>query len=54
MKKYLNNEFDLVKYIDVADELPLWSAPFGFKLLDFINYKPNISAIDLGCGTGPV
>jgi len=52
MKKYLNNDFDIVKYIDVADESPIWSAPFGLKLLDYINYKTNISAIDIGFGTG--
>lgn len=34
------------------DELPLWSASFGLKLLDYIDYKPNINAIDLGFGTG--
>jgi ubiquinone/menaquinone biosynthesis C-methylase UbiE len=34
------------------DELPLWSAPFGLKLLDHIEYKSNINAIDLGFGTG--
>jgi len=27
------------------DELPLWSAPFGLKLLDFIEYKSNITAM---------
>jgi ubiquinone/menaquinone biosynthesis C-methylase UbiE len=52
MKRYLHNDFDLVKYIDVADELPVWSAPFGLKLLDYIDYKLNISAIDIGFGTG--
>jgi ubiquinone/menaquinone biosynthesis C-methylase UbiE len=52
MKKYLINDFDLVKYIDVADELPIWSAPFGLKLLDYINYKVNISVVDIGFGTG--
>ena len=52
MKKYLSNDFDFVKYIDVADESPIWSAPFGLKLLDYINYKTNISAIDIGFGTG--
>jgi len=34
------------------DELPLWSASFGLKLLEYIDYKPNIKAIDLGFGTG--
>jgi Methylase involved in ubiquinone/menaquinone biosynthesis len=52
MKKYLNNDFDFVKYIDVADESPIWSALFGLKLLDYINYKTNISAVDIGFGTG--
>lgn len=52
MKKYLKNDFDSGKYIEVADESPVWSAPFGLKLLDYINYKTNISAIDIGFGTG--
>ena len=37
---------------DIYDELPLWSAPFGLKLLEYIDYKPNISALDIGFGTG--
>ncbi len=41
MKKYLNNNFDSVKLINVFDELPIWSAPFGLKLLDAVEYKPN-------------
>lgn len=52
MKKYLKNDFDFVKYIDVADETPIWSASFGLKLLDYIDYKTNISALDIGFGTG--
>jgi arsenite methyltransferase len=52
MKKYLNNDFDFGKYIDVADESPIWSASFGLKLLDYVDYKTNISAIDIGFGTG--
>jgi len=52
MKKYLTNDFDFTKLINVVDELPLWSAPFGLKLLDHIDYKPNITAIDIGFGTG--
>lgn len=52
MKKYLTSVFDLAKYVDVADESPVWSAPFGLKLLDYINYKTNISAVDIGFGTG--
>jgi len=52
MKKYLTNDFDFSKLIDLFDELPLWSAPFGLKLLDYIDYKTNITAIDLGFGSG--
>jgi arsenite methyltransferase len=52
MKRYQKNEFDLGKYIEVADELPIWSAPFGLKLLEYIDYKTNITAIDIGFGTG--
>ncbi len=52
MKSYLENKFDLNKLVDVFDELPLWSAPFGLKLLDFVDYRANISAIDIGFGAG--
>jgi len=52
MKNYKKNDFDFVKYIDVADETPIWSASFGLKLLDYIDYKTNISALDIGFGTG--
>jgi arsenite methyltransferase len=52
MKKYLTETFDLNKLVDVLDELSIWSAPFGLKLLDHIDYKSNISAIDIGFGTG--
>ncbi len=52
MKEYLSNDFDFVKYIDVADETPIWSAPFGLKLLEYVDYKPNITALDIGFGNG--
>ena len=34
------------------DEFPFWSAPFGIKLLDMINYRRGITALDIGFGTG--
>lgn len=52
MKKYLCNDFDFTEYVNVSDECSIWSAPFGLKLLDYIDYKQNISAIDIGFGTG--
>ncbi len=52
MKNYLKNKLDLTKVIDVLDECPLWSSPFGLKLLNYIEYKLNISVLDIGSGTG--
>ena len=52
MNKYLSNDFDLTEYVNVSDECSIWSAPFGLKLLDYIDYKQNISALDIGFGTG--
>ena len=54
MDKYLNTKYNLddSKIVSVIDELPLWSAPFGLKLLDKINYRKNITALDIGSGLG--
>lgn len=51
---YLNSTFDLndPELVSVFDELPLWSAPFGLKLLETINYRRNITALDIGFGNG--
>jgi arsenite methyltransferase len=45
--KTLNEE-----YTSIYDELPLWSAPFGLKLLDEVPLLKNIKALDIGFGTG--
>jgi arsenite methyltransferase len=34
------------------DELPFWSAPFGFLMLETIDYRKNIKVLDIGCGSG--
>ncbi|MDR1402248.1 MAG: class I SAM-dependent methyltransferase [Tannerellaceae bacterium] len=52
MKNYLTNHFDPTRVMAGFDELPLWSAPFGLKLLDAIKYKPNLTALDIGFGAG--
>jgi arsenite methyltransferase len=54
MSNYLNKSFDLEnpEFISVIDELPLWSAPFGLRLLNEIKYRKNITAIDIGSGLG--
>lgn len=54
MSDYLKFKFDPndEKVISTFDEAPLWSVPFGMALLDEINFKPGINALDIGCGTG--
>ncbi len=47
---YLN--LDSPENVDLFDELPLWSAPFGLKLLEQIRLKKNITALDIGFGAG--
>ena len=54
MTKYLNTNFDLNsdKLVELLDEVPLWSAPFGLRLLDKIDYKKDITVLDIGFGAG--
>ena len=52
MKSYLENNFDPLEFVDVYDEIPLWSAPFGLRLLDLIDYRTGIKALDIGFGAG--
>jgi arsenite methyltransferase len=54
MGDYLKTNYDLndVELVSVIDELPLWSAPFGLRLLEKIKYKKNITALDIGSGFG--
>ncbi|NIM20277.1 MAG: methyltransferase domain-containing protein [Candidatus Latescibacteria bacterium] len=54
MQHFENWEYDIndPSLVSVCDELPLWSAPFGLKLLDTIEYRPDMNVLDIGCGTG--
>ncbi|MBL7779738.1 MAG: class I SAM-dependent methyltransferase [Saprospiraceae bacterium] len=52
MKKYLAEKFDVDQLAHVLDETPLWSAPFGLRLLDCIEYRSGITALDIGFGMG--
>ncbi len=38
--------------VSAIDDLPLWSAPFGIKLLDVVKLRRNIQALDIGSGLG--
>ncbi len=39
-------------FVGALDELPLWSAPFGLRLLEAVPLVPGVTVLDLGCGTG--
>lgn len=53
-KDYLREKFNLDKpeIVSVIDEIPLWSAPFGLKLLEIIMLKKNMNVLDIGFGLG--
>jgi arsenite methyltransferase len=54
MPEYLKTDFDYnsKELVELFDELPIWAAPFGLKLLDNIRYRKNIKALDIGFGAG--
>jgi arsenite methyltransferase len=37
---------------ELYDELPLWSAPFGLRLLDLVPMRAGATILDVGAGTG--
>lgn len=54
MKNYLQTKYNLSNpdLVSVIDELPLWSAPFGLKILETIQYRKNMNVLDIGFGLG--
>jgi arsenite methyltransferase len=54
MSHFVKTKYDLnsTEVVSVIDELPLWSAPFGLRLLEMIKMKKNISVLDIGFGLG--
>ena len=51
---YISEDFDLnnPELVSIIDDLPLWSAPFGLKILDMIKIRKNMKVLDIGCGAG--
>lgn len=41
-----------IEITSTLDELSLWSAPFGLRLLDAVRYAAGIQALDVGSGLG--
>jgi arsenite methyltransferase len=54
VQEYLKSKYPLDNPLVVSalDDLPLWSAPFGLKLLDVVKLKRNMNVLDIGSGTG--
>ncbi len=54
MGSYLQTDYDLAdaQIISVIDDLPLWSAPFGLKMLEVVNYRQGMKVLDIGSGCG--
>ncbi len=53
MKKiFSSSDFNDHELAAFYDELPLWSAPFGLKLLEAVDYSKPVEALDIGCGSG--
>jgi ubiquinone/menaquinone biosynthesis C-methylase UbiE len=54
MSTYIKTNYNLndEATVSVIDELSLWSAPFGLKLLEKINYNKSLSVLDIGSGLG--
>src|SRR5262245_52404989 len=50
----LSTEFDpsAPDLIAVLDDLALWSAPFGLKLLEVVRLRRRLLALDVGTGCG--
>lgn len=54
MASYLdtNWNYDSDDLVEVFDELPLWAAPFGLKLLEQIRIRGGMQVLDVGFGSG--
>jgi SAM-dependent methyltransferase len=50
----LESEYDVYDpdVVSVIDDAPLWSAPFGLRLLEVVRMRKNIRALDIGSGLG--
>ena len=50
----LESEYDVndPDVVSAIDDAPLWSAPFGLKLLEVVRMRKNIRALDIGSGLG--
>jgi arsenite methyltransferase len=40
------------EFVDLYDELSLWSAPFGLMMLEHVPMHPGMTVLDVGAGAG--
>lgn len=54
MSNFQNHYYDIndPALVGVIDDLPLWSAPFGQKILDIVRMRTHMHVLDVGCGLG--
>jgi ubiquinone/menaquinone biosynthesis C-methylase UbiE len=54
MTHFIKTKYDLnsAELVSVIDELSLWAAPFGLRLLEMMKIRKNISVLDIGFGLG--
>jgi arsenite methyltransferase len=54
MTQYLKTELNVndPDFLSALDDMSIWAAPFGIKLLNLVQYKKNIRALDIGFGAG--
>jgi arsenite methyltransferase len=54
MTQYLKTDlnFNDPDCLSALDDMSIWAAPFGIKLLNLVQYKKNIRALDIGFGAG--
>ncbi|MBD3180464.1 MAG: methyltransferase domain-containing protein [Candidatus Latescibacteria bacterium] len=51
---FREGEYDLTdpELVSAIDDLPIWSAPFGMKILEVVDLRRGINVLDIGCGSG--
>ncbi len=52
MESYDLDSLHEIDSVPLTDELSLWSAPFGLRLLDVVHYRKQMRVLDIGCGFG--
>ncbi len=54
MTDYLQHpiNYNTTAFANIFDEMSLWGARFGMFMLDHLELRGGITALDLGCGTG--